>query len=503
MDEKNFSGNFPPPQSVEPEQPEVQAPIAPEIPLATPTIADSEFTAPELTPAETSPTPVEPPPPPPPEEPAASGFSLPLRAIITGIIGLAVVVIVALLIRRFLQGGTVGGPVTLTYWGLWEPETVMQTVIADFEREHPNVKINYEMQLPTQYRERLQAALNRGEGPDIFRFHNTWLPMLRRDLAPVPAKILSADQFQNTYYKSAVRDLLLNNQFYGLPLEVDGLLLYYNVDLLKTAGLNPPTTWDEFQETARALTTKDSFGNVVQAGAAIGTADNITHFSDILGLILYQNGTDFNNLTSEQASQALAYYTSFAETPNNVWDNNKEDSIVSFAGGTVAMIFAPSWQYHTLKALNPQLNFAVVPVPQLPGATPVTWASYWVEGVSARLKNPQPAFEFLAYLSKPEILSKLYAEKAKIREFGTAYPRLDMASTQSSHPVLGAVILQAQNMRSWYLASKTHDNGINDQIITYFKDAVNAILQGSNYEGALATVSKGVAEVLSQYGVAP
>ena len=53
------------------------------------------------------------------------------------------------------------------------------------------------------------------------------------------------------------------------------------------------------------------------------------------------------------------------------------------------------------------------------------------------------------------------------------------------------------------MASRTHDNGINDKIISYFKDGVNAVYQGSSPEGALETTSRGVADILIEYNLAP
>ena len=59
--------------------------------------------------------------------------------------------------------------VTLTYWGLWEPEQVIQGIIAQYEEDNPQVKIQYINQDKEDYRLRLQSAFSRGDGPDIFK----------------------------------------------------------------------------------------------------------------------------------------------------------------------------------------------------------------------------------------------------------------------------------------------------------------------------------------------
>ena len=68
--------------------------------------------------------------------------------------------------------------VTLKYWGLWESASTLNSVIADFKKEHANIDVIYEKRSPPQYRESLVTQVEKGTGPDIFLFHNTWTPIL-------------------------------------------------------------------------------------------------------------------------------------------------------------------------------------------------------------------------------------------------------------------------------------------------------------------------------------
>ncbi|MFQ6032894.1 MAG: hypothetical protein ACE5K2_08240, partial [Candidatus Zixiibacteriota bacterium] len=147
------------------------------------------------------------------------------------------------------------------------------------------------------------------------------------------------------------------------------------------------------------------------------------------------------------------------------------------------------------------LNFKVVPVPQLPG-TDIAWASFWVEGVNRRSKNKEAAWEFLKFLSSKEVMQKLYQAESKIRLFGEPYSRVEMASMLQADPMVAPFINQASKAQTWYLCSRTFDNGINERMIKYFEDAVNAVNAGETPEEALATAASGVAQVLSQYGLA-
>lgn len=408
---------------------------------------------------------------------------------------------VVLAINFLRNRGTGNNNVTLTYWGLWEDESTMQPLITDFQNKNKNISIKYILQSQKQYRERLEAALQRGGEVDIFRFHNTWVPMLKEELSLIPENIFSKKDFESTFYPVVKNDLKLKDGYAGIPLMFDGLALFYNEDILNAAGVSVPKTWDELQETSLALTVKDTNGEIKTAGIALGTANNIEHFSDILAVMFLQNDADLKNPSTAEASEALAFYRMFAEKPNNTWDEVQENSITAFASGKVAMIFAPSWEAFTISSKNPNLKFKTAPIPQLPG-TNINWASYWVEGVSNKSANQKAAWEFLKFLSEKENMQKLYTLQMQSgRAFGEPYSRTDMAQSLTDNPILGAFILQAPQSRSFPLASRTYDNGINDRLIKYLEDAVNSLSTGGSPESALSTASRGFQQILSQYGL--
>lgn len=387
---------------------------------------------------------------------------------------------------------------TLTYWGLWEDESVLKPFIAEYEKIHKEIKIDYKKQSPTEYRERLQAAISQGKGPDIFRFHNTWVPMLKNELSPVPATVFSQGDFQKTFYPVALKDLKREGELYGIPLEIDGLALLYNVDIFKAAGVSPPTTWNELRRDASILTVKDSQKRIQTAGIALGTTNNVDSWSDILGLMFLENGADLKSPQGKAAEEVLLYYTSYSQGDNKTWDETLPPSSLAFAQNKVAMIFAPSWQILNIKTKNPQLDFNVLPVPQLSGVN-TTWASYWVEGVSVKSTHQAEAWEFLKYLSQKETLTKLYTETSKARFFGEPYSRQDLGVSLKDDPYLGPYIQQAATAQSFYLASNTFDNGINDKMIKYLENAVNSVNQGVSPRSALEPVNKGFKQVLSTY----
>lgn len=393
--------------------------------------------------------------------------------------------------------------VTLRIWGLWEPESVFRPVLADFQKTHPNINVVYQKQVLSQYRERLQARLGTADGPDIFLIHNTWVPMLKNstagDLSPVPSSVMSAGDVEKTFYPTVKSDLRLGSSYYGLPAGFDSLVLYYNEALLKAAGASaPPSTWDGLRQLAAKIAVRDAAsGKLKTAGVALGTFENVDHAADILGLMMVQNGVDFANPTDELAQDALKFFTLFV-TDDKTWDPTWPSSTSAFAAGNLGLYFAPSWRVFEIKAANPSLNFKIAPVPQLAGGQ-ANWSTYWAWAVSAKSVNQAPAWELVKFLTDRASMIKIYGEETKVRLFGEPYPRQDAAALLSSDPFVGPVIAQAQTAKSWYLASNTQDNGINDRIIKYFKDAVNSVLSGTPIKQALDTAAKGVSSVISQY----
>jgi hypothetical protein len=88
-----------------------------------------------------------------------------------------------------------------------------------------------------------------------------------------------------------------------------------------------------------------------------------------------------------------------------------------------------------------------------------------------------------------------------VRLFGEPFARVDMADQLKSSPYVGAYVLEAPTAKSWYLASFTHDNGLNDRSIKYYEDAINAVLGGTPASEALKTTEQGLAQVVSQYNL--
>ncbi|EKE16013.1 MAG: hypothetical protein ACD_11C00054G0003 [uncultured bacterium] len=306
-----------------------------------------------------------------------------------------------------------GYMVNLEIWGLFDSSIVYDEIINQYKKVNPYIgDIKFRKFTPETYKKDLLEALASGQGPDIFLVQNNWLPSFGTKLEPSPEMILNANDIEKNFADVVGRDFVADGKAYAVPLSVDSLALYYNKDMFNAAAItSPPKNWDEFNEAVRKLTKFDSNGNIIQSGAAFGSAYNINRSTDILNLLMLQKGVEMidgvnmksklnvgvvgsDGTVSRAGENALGYYTQFANpsSPSYAWNNKMHYSIDAFAEGSVAMMLNYSWQINSIKNKNGKLNFGVAPIPQLTENDPANYANYWGYAV-AKNKNSTVTIE--------------------------------------------------------------------------------------------------------------
>jgi len=438
-------------------------------------------------------------------------------------VGVVVVVVGLGLVSLLGKTGKKKEPaVTLNYWGLWEEEAVVEGVIADFESKNPEIKVNYTKSFQDNYRSRLAGRLEKDatqvEVPDVFRIHASWLPMFTDKLAPVPKSTAQGLGLEEDFYDVYKRDLKRDGAFLAIPLMYDGLSLFYNKKLLEAGGVKLPKTWWGLESAAEKLTVRDEAGKIQVAGAALGFVENVDHWSDIVGLMMKQNGVELEKDSvdsNKKLENVLAFYTLFA-TKTKSWDEYLPASTQLFASGNLVFYFAPSWRVFDIEQMNPDLEYGITTVPQLPtlenvppdqiddlsaeNLTNVHWSSYWVEGVNNKSKNRAEAFAFLEYLASKEGLDRMYKTASQIRAFGEINPRKSMMAGMKTNDKVKAFVEAADYASTGWTCSRTFDDGLNDQMNQYFKDAINSMVLGkSRVEAVAPDLRNGINQLVLKY----
>jgi len=390
-------------------------------------------------------------------------------------------------------------PITLNYWRVWDGPDAFEEIFSAYKALHPFITINYRKLRYDEYENELLNALAEDRGPDIFSIHNTWLKKYKNKITPLPptttlaypitqgtikkevipqlrtTKSLNAKDIKNNFVNIVYRDvagLIFNEatkkyeeKIYGLPLFVDTLAMYYNKDLFNNAGLaQSPAYWNnEFQQAVKKTTKQDTKGEIIQSGAGLGGSNNIERYSDILSVLMMQNGSvmadddsgqvlfnkippSFKDQSYNPGLEALRFYTDFANPAKEVysWNKNLDDSLNLFAQGKLAIMFGYSYHLATIRAQAPKLNFAITKLPQIEGNTPVNFANYWVETVSSKSQHLNEAWDFIQFATKAE-QAKTYLDKAKRP---TALRAL--INEQIDDDDMGVFAEQVLTAKSWY-----------------------------------------------------
>ena len=328
--------------------------------------------------------------------------------------------------------------VTLTVWRLFDSEEPLRPIIDEYRAENPNVTIVYEKKNPADYEALFTNAIAGGKGPDILSLPNEWLVKHRDKLVPMPAEMMTVEQFRDTYARVVVEEVVAEDKIYGLPLYADSLALYVNPVIFNdtlnrlreanpTATLDeerrllsdPPATWDDVVAVVKLVTQKRGT-DVTLSGLAMGTAETTQNAPAILQALMLQNGAEMTNATRTEAAfhlpdtkrtgeafypgtQALDFFTSFARPNTTVysWNDRMGSSLDAFMNGKAAMMINFQYVQQDLRQRAPTLSFEVGPLPQIKGTTePVNVASYMVETVTKDADRPEVAWHFLKYLAE-------------------------------------------------------------------------------------------------------
>jgi ABC-type glycerol-3-phosphate transport system substrate-binding protein len=490
-------------------------PVVPETPVSVPPpapVAQAVLSVPHVQPAQVPVSAVVPPSPslPPVSVPAsevAAHFTKKSKfpkILLFVALGIFLISLIGYLIVRFM--GNNGTPVStsgeILWWGVELPESAVAPLIAEYEESHSGVNVTYVKQSPQEYRERLTNALAKGEGPDIFEIHNSWVPMFKNELSAMPSTVMGKEEYKATFYPVMETDLTTARGLVGIPLFYDAITLYINEDIFSSSLRTPPKTWIEVQDLAdssRGLTQKDPEGRVIQSGIALGTTENIDYWPEVLGLMMYQNKAKFTDLSSPTTKDVFTFYQSFTKTLGS-WNSTLPRSTIAFARQKTAMIFAPARAAGDIIKENSTLQFKTVPLPQLPKENPsdpdFSYATYWAEAVWERSKGKQTAWEFLKFMSSQESLQKINQTLKASSSLPRVYPRPPMNQEFLNDPILGSVVSLAPSAKSWYLADKTDDGatGINTLLMKAFATGLG---------GDEAVAQTEITKILTQYGVIP
>ena len=142
-------------------------------------------------------------------------------------------------------------------WGSKSEIDILKPILADFEKENPNIKIDF-MHIPQNYFQKIHLLFASNTAPDVIFINNLYLPIYAN------ANLLEEQTIpQNIYYPQALQALSWKGKLYAVPRDVSNLVVFYNKDLFNKRHIQYPNsdwTYSDFLKTAQKLTFDGVFG---------------------------------------------------------------------------------------------------------------------------------------------------------------------------------------------------------------------------------------------------
>jgi multiple sugar transport system substrate-binding protein len=298
----------------------------------------------------------------------------------------------------------------LASWGSQEEIQAYQQVLRVFQEKNPGIQVEY-INIPSnEYLAKITAMMAAGSPPDVFFINNIDFPGLasRGVLRPLDPFIQRDKYPTGDIFPGILKAFQWEGAQYGLPRDVSNLVVFYNRNLLRKAGLpdpKPDWTWDDFLRYAKALTVEKD-GKRVQWGVSFQT------FYLFWQPWVWSAGGRFYSpdhskflLNSPPSVEGLQFYLDLrykhhvAPTPEEAQDRGP---FTMFLNGQTGMIVDGRWRVPTLKA-RAKFDFDVVPFPRGKAGSIVDIdGSGWV--MAAGTRNPEAAWKLLSFLAGPEAI---------------------------------------------------------------------------------------------------
>jgi multiple sugar transport system substrate-binding protein len=308
--------------------------------------------------------------------------------------------------------GTKSGKVTITYWQYTFPQKVdiMKDLIKKFEAENPKIKVVAQDFPYDQYNQKIAAAVNAKKGPDIMNLFYGWLPQYQQKgyIQSVPEDFMSAKDIES-YYIPMIQSSKIDGKYYGLPVAVRSLALFWNKDMFKAADLDPekpPKTWDELIDMASKMTKRKANGQFEQEGFAWDVNGQGYHtFEEVLlrqwGVTPFSDdGKTVQWNSSPAGLDAFKYWINMTKE-HKIGDRNfLTDYNTAFKAGKAGMMIDGSFSIAATKEAA-KFNWGVTTLPvREEGGTKSNFGSYWTNSIAKgvtgeKLKASEKFLKFL------------------------------------------------------------------------------------------------------------
>lgn len=264
--------------------------------------------------------------------------------------------------------------VTINFWHHYsaqspENATLTEVLIPKFEEENPGITVNAVSHEWADLHDKLLISAESDTLPDVARLDSAWVPEFQKMgiLVPLNKEMSDFGEVSDSLLESAMTTAEIGGDQYGLALNTNTKILYYNVEMFEEAELSVPETMDEFAEACRILSgTKENGQQVWGYDEPALSGWNLCPFIwSMGGAITNEEQTQASGyLNSPQTVAAIQMFADlYKEGAITGWNSGDIPMTDGFGTGRYAMLLEGPWKVSEMAGAYPDFDYATAPVP--------------------------------------------------------------------------------------------------------------------------------------------
>jgi trehalose/maltose transport system substrate-binding protein len=287
---------------------------------------------------------------------------------------------------------------------------------------------------------------------DVYQTDVIWAPQLADQFLDLTE---AAADVADKHFPSIIESQTANGKLVALPAFTDAPALYYRTDLLEKHGKQPPRTWAELEETAKAIQdaeraegNNDLWGFVWQGNAYEGLTCNALEWVKSYGggQIVEADGTI--SINNPNAAEALTRVKGWVGTisPEGVLAYQEEEARGVWQTGNA--VFMRNWPYaYSLgngddSPIKGMFDVTTLPVGSEGDSSAATLGG-WNVAVSKYSRNPEAAIELAKFIASEEVQKARALQRSNLPTIVSLYDDADIAREQPIIPRWKDVFLNA------------------------------------------------------------
>jgi multiple sugar transport system substrate-binding protein len=332
----------------------------------------------------------------------------------------------------------------------WGSRPAFLAAVRDFESSHEGVRVDVQKLPIRNMAEAVRGQVTAGDPVDLVQWH-AFAAGAQGLAEPVDDLWEEAGMKADEFFPGAITDVKWGENLYGVPLDINALVLFYRPENFAAAGLPPPgeaMTFGDLERYGDAMALPDGSRRVIAIANSYWAAYGWVR-SNGGELVTVVDGKPKFTLDAPEVVDTLAFLSRMVKEGKAfapAGANSSADSLALFRAGRAAMHASGSWDLANLDREALGTTYGAAPMPGgITGRTEgsVTGGSSLFVPKGAR--NRKLAFELARTIIEDKHALRLAKEERRLPVRPRVYsdeffddPTLDVVLKQleTAHPLL-------------------------------------------------------------------